>query len=206
MRFVALLMRVCAAVVALVAFAVACGDSGDDSAGGAGSTAGDDPPAGFFVEGREAVMTGVIDSSTPAEVSDLIDDHPEVTTIVMVDVPGSDDDVANLEASRLIRAAGLATHVPADGQIASGGVDFFLAGATRTYEPGATFSVHSWAAGDGITGADLPQDDPEHDLYLDYYAEMDVSEDFYWFTLEAAPADSFHDMTESELERFGFRS
>lgn len=190
-------MRMSIAVLALGAFVAAC--AADDSSSG-----GDDPPASFVVEGDEAVMAGVIDSSTPAEVRDLIDDHPEVTTIVMVDVPGSDDDVANLEASRLIRAAGFATHVPADGEIASGGVDFFLAGATRSYGPGAIFSVHSWAAGDGRTGADLPQDDPEHDLYLDYYAEMDVDEDFYWFTLEAAPADSFHDMTEAELERFGF--
>ena len=31
-----------------------------------------------------------------------------------------------------IREAGLATHVPADGRIASGAVDWFIAGSPRT--------------------------------------------------------------------------
>lgn len=148
-------------------------------------------------------MSGVIGSSTPDAVQDLIDNHPEVTTIVLVDVPGSEDDESNLRASRLVRTAGLATHVPANGVIASGGVDFFLAGASRSWDTDATFGVHSWASGD-TEGKDIPRDDPEHDLFLNYYNEIGVDEDFYWFTLEAAPADSIHNMTEPELERYGF--
>ena len=187
--------RMCAAVLAVGLFLTACGEADSEV-----------ESASFSIEGSEAFMSGVIDGSTPDEVSALLVDYPDVDTIVMLDVPGSDNDAANLEASRLIRDAGIATHVPADGQIASGGVDFFLAGETRTYDSGATFSVHSWAAGDGLTGADLLRDDPEHDLYLDYYEAMGIDEDFYWFTLEAAPADSFHDMTEAELETFNFQT
>ena len=47
--------------------------------------------ATFEVEGETASMYGVIDHTTPAVVQWLIDEHPEVTTIVMIDVPGSDD-------------------------------------------------------------------------------------------------------------------
>ncbi|MFT5530530.1 MAG: hypothetical protein ACI91O_000543 [Candidatus Poriferisodalaceae bacterium] len=96
-----------------------------------------------------AWLARVIDSSTPDAVRALLEDHPQVTTIVLGFVPGSADDEANLEAALLIRDAGLATHVPADGQVASGGADF------------------------------------------------------YWFTLEAAPAESIHWMTSIELDRYG---
>ena len=89
-------------------------------------------PATFEVQGEQAVMIGVIDGTTPDEVQDLIDAHPNVTTIVMQDVEGSADDEANLVAARLVHQHGFHTHVPADGLIASGGVDFFLAGTTRT--------------------------------------------------------------------------
>lgn len=160
--------------------------------------------AEFTVEGVTATMTGVIDSSTPAAVRSLLADNPEVVTIIMQDVPGSADDEANLEASRLIRAAGLGTHLNADGQVASGGVDFYLAGSDRTFDEGASFGVHSWADGNGTEGKDIPEDDPQHRLYLDYYDEIGISEDFYWFTLEAAPAADIHFMTAAELQTYGF--
>lgn len=169
----------------------ACGGLGDD---------GDSVV--FNVDGTEAYMSGVIGSSTPDAVQALLDDHPGVSTIVMLDVPGSGDDESNLEAARLVRAAGLAAHVPADGVIASGGVDFYLAGVRRTYVDGAEFGVHSWAADDGVSGADLPDDDPQHDLFIDYYDEIGVDEGFYWFTLDAAPAESIHVMTDAELAEF----
>lgn len=170
----------------------------------AGEEISEDERATFTVDGTTATMIGVIDSSTPDRVRALLADNPDLATIVMVEVPGSVDDEANLEASRLIRNASLGTHATADSVLASGGVDFFLAGAIRTYEPGAQFGVHSWATGSGVEGIDVPRNDPEHTRYLDYYAEMGIEADFYWFTLEAAPADDIYWMTEEELTRYGF--
>lgn len=181
-------------LIAMAVLGVACGDTGD-----LGETS-----AAFEVEGSVATMTGVIDSSTPDAVRILIEDYPELTTISLVDVPGSADDEANIAAARLVRSSGLSTHVPADGEIASGGVDFFLAGTGRSFDEGAQFGVHSWAAGDGTAGIDVPADDVQHRLYLDYYAEVGIDEAFYWFTLEAAPADDIHWMTSGELATYGF--
>jgi len=159
--------------------------------------------ATFEVKGDEAHMNGVISRKTIGRVKDLIKDHPEVKTIVMVNVPGSIDDVSNLEASRLIRKAGLNTHVPKGGMIASGGVDFFCAGVKRTAHPESTIGVHSWA-GDGVSNANsLPKDHPEHQKYLDYYEEMNIPTSFYWFTIAAAPAESMYDMTEAERNEYG---
>ena len=163
--------------------------------------------ATFEVEGEEASMYGVIDHTTPQVVQSLIDEHPEVTTIVMIDVPGSDDDPANLAAARLVRARGFTTVVPSNGIIASGGVDFFFAGTERIVEPCAKLGVHSWDEDgpDGriIYGNEVPRDDPSHTMFLDYYREMDVPEDFYWFTLDAAPAARIHWMSDEEILVFG---
>ncbi len=100
--------------------------------------------ATFSVDGTIAEMNGVIDFTTPDAVRTLLAEHPDVTTIVMVDVPGSADDPENLEAARMVPAHGVTTVVPSNGVIASGGVDFFLAGKTRIIEPCAKLGVHDW--------------------------------------------------------------
>jgi secreted trypsin-like serine protease len=147
------------------------------------------------VDGTRAIFRGVIDSSTPAKVQSLIDNNPEVKVIVLAYGPGSDDDAANLQAARLVYQAGLGTCVPENGEIYSGAVDFYLAGVVRRLEDTAIVGVHSWATGDGIEGSALPMDDPEHQSYLDFYAEIGVPADFYWFTLQAAPAAGMYNMT-----------
>jgi len=163
--------------------------------------------AAFEVEGQTASMYGVIDHTTPRVVGSLIDEHPKVTTIVMIDVPGSDDDPANLAAARLVREHGFTTVVPSNGVIASGGVDFFIGGAERIVESCAKLGVHSWDEdgpdGGIIYGNEVPRDDPSHTMFLEYYREMGVPEDFYWFTLDAAPAARIHWMSDEEIIGFG---
>ena len=158
--------------------------------------------AEFTVSGRVARMSGVIGPSTPGRVLELILESPEVEVVELVNVPGSMDDEANLRAARMLHRAGLKTRVAEGGEIASGGVDFFLAGRNRTIRPGAKLGVHSWASGDGETGRDLDWDHPGHQMFLDFYDDVGVAPEFYWFTLEAAPAESIHWMTAEELGRF----
>ena len=152
----------------------------------------------FMVDGNRAIFRGVIDSGTPQRVADLIDNNPEVGVIVLAFGPGSDDDEANLLAAQLIRQAGISTCVPDGGEIYSGAVDFFLAGVIRRLGEDTIVGVHSWADGDGIEGASLAQDHPDHQLFLDFYDSIGVSADFYWFSLQAAPANDIHNMTEQE--------
>ena len=163
--------------------------------------------ATFEIEGETAFMYGVIDHTTPAVVQTLVDGHPEVTRIVMVDVPGSDDDPANLKASRLVREHGLTTVVPSNGVIASGGVDFFTAGETRVVEPCGKLGVHSWDEdgpdGSIIFGNEVPRDHEIHMMFLEFYREMEIPEDFYWFTLEAAPPQRIHWMSDEEIVLYG---
>ena len=125
-------------------------------------------PATFSAQSDYAIMRGLLGPTSPDRIADLLDDNPDVQTIVIAYSPGSEDDEANLEAARLINEAGIFTCVPPNGEINSGGVDFFLAGTERWLGENSWVGVHGWAA-DDFTAADLPWDDPEHDRYLDYY-------------------------------------
>ena len=157
--------------------------------------------ATFTAYGDYAVMRGLIGSSTPEDMADLLDENPDLKTIVIAYSPGSEDDTANLEAALMLHEAGIDTCVPPGGQINSGGVDLFLAGKERWLADDAWVGVHSWGA-ETFSGNELPQDDPEHQPYLDFYRAIDISEDFYWYTLEAAGADDIHNMSSAEREQY----
>ena len=62
--------------------------------------------------------------------------------------------------------------------------------------------MHSWSDG-VLEGDEVPEGNPEHDICLDFYAEMGISSDFYWFTLDAATSDGLHYMTQEELLQYG---
>lgn len=152
-------------------------------------------------------MNGTIGGRTEKHWDNLVKDYPDVDRLVMGNCPGSKNDEVNLKVSKKIHDQGVHMHLNADSEIASGAVDMFLAGTTRSIDSGAKVGVHSWA-GDGVdNAADLPQDDPEHNKYIEYYRSVgmnaqDASE-FYFFTLNAAPANDIYWMTEAELEQYG---
>ena len=154
------------------------------------------------VRGDLLFVRGVVDSDSRGQMYDVLKDFPDIQTVVLTAIPGSADDETNLALGRMLRQAGITTYLPARGMVASGGVDLFLSGGRRFVERGASVGVHSWADSDGTDGDDLPREDPLHGLYLEYYREMRIPEDFYWFSLQAAPPEGIHWMTEAEMERY----
>lgn len=167
--------------------------------------AGDEP---FTLTERNGVLVarGTIDTDAPQIVQAALDAHPDIKTIVTEFLPGSIDDEANLVASRLIHQAGMTTIVPEGGYIASGGTDMFLAGTDRRVEDGACIGVHSWAEVGLFSttdGRDVPQDDAAHQEYVDFYTDIDINPDFYWFTLQAADADNMHYVSKADMANFG---
>jgi hypothetical protein len=162
-----------------------------------------------------AVLHGFINSNTPTTVNTFISNYPNVTTLVFMQVPGSEDDDANLVASQALRNRGYKHYIPAvnayaqDAFIASGGVDMFVGGTVRVADVGAEVGVHSW--GDGTNDAtDFPVGHANHLPYINYYVNMGFTqqeaEAFYYFTINAAPASGIHNMTEAELEQYGTRT
>ncbi|MCO4745578.1 MAG: alpha/beta hydrolase [Proteobacteria bacterium] len=161
-----------------------------------------DEPATFSIDTADrsrAIVSGYITAKSPGRFARLVDDNPQLRTLVMPFVPGSANDEANIPLALSVHNLGLDTCVPSTGLIASGGVDLFLAGNQRTAPEGARVGVHSWATGGGVEGGDLAKDHPDHDLFLDYYEAIGVDASFYWFTLQAAPSDDIHWMTRDEV-------
>lgn len=156
----------------------------------------------LYPRGNLLVLIGTVDSDSLKQVYDALKDSPEIQVVVLALVPGSADDEANLKLGKMLRQAGMTTYLPAQGVAASGGVDLLLSGAQRILERGARVGVHSWSDGDGVNGNEIPRENTLHQPYLEYYREMGIPEDFYWFTLEAAPPEGEHWMTEAEMERF----
>ncbi|MBO9489691.1 hypothetical protein J7384_04865 [Endozoicomonas sp. G2_1] len=164
----------------------------------------DNGSACFIINQNKAEMYGSIGSRIVAKVTELTDKYPAVKTIVLRNVPGSVDDDSNLRAARLVYDKGLNTELLANSDIASGGVDFFLAGKRRTIASGARLGVHSWGTDDGTIAAQLPRDHAEHKPYIEFYQHIKLAEptEFYFFTLNAAPAESIHIMTPAEITRW----
>jgi len=143
----------------------------------------------FRVLGQtRAALVDVTDARSPAAFAAMMSAFPQIALLEMVECPGTEDDRANLRLGRMIRAAGIATWVPAGGSVRSGGVELFLAGARRRADPGAEFAVHAWIDVDGREAGDYAATAPENAKYLAYYRQMGMSE---------AEARAFYAMTNS---------
>ena len=138
------------------------------------------------IDDRRVALVGETDARTPGFFRAMMRDFPGLEQLDMVECPGTRDDRANLKVGRMIREAGLVTHVPAIGSVRSGAVELFFAGVERDIARGAEFAVHSWMDAHGREADDFAMDAPENRQYLDYYREMGMSSDqaraFYEFT------------------------
>lgn len=156
----------------------------------------------FVVDDTELWMNGEINSKTYDQFIEVIEANPQIETLVEEVVPGSLDDDTMIKLAYKVRELGLNTRLLATSEIDSGGVDLFLAGVERTMEDGAHIGVHSWS--DGIKeAAEYPRDAPEHEKNRQYIVDMLGDDAFYWFTIDAAPADDIYEMTNAEIIEYG---
>ncbi len=154
------------------------------------------------------IASGTLVPSSKEHIQAARQNNQNIKILVMLNVPGSDDDNDYLEAAWGLHQDGFMTIIPSDGLIASGGTDFFLAGTFRIVQPGACIGVHSWED-DGpppYTATQLPRDHEEHGDFLEYFQAIGISSEFYWFTIKAAPASGMHWMSPAEINRFKMSS
>lgn len=182
----------------------------------------------FVPDGTRAIVRGILGPDDPAKVRALIENNPEVRTLVLTNVPGTiAGSAATIETARIVREANLATCVPSDGYIASGAVGLFLAGSVRLLfgpivggagcmagqpcpvcSEGVTcVGVHDWLDVEGgFSGRDLPMDDPLHQPFIDIMTDLGIDEDFYWFQQNAAPSDEIYFMSPEDLAAWGVQT
>jgi hypothetical protein len=160
----------------------------------------------FHVVGHDRVeLAGIINTGADAQFRALLKAYPGIKQIDMIDCPGTEDDAANFAIARMVRRAGIATHVPGGGFVGSGGVELFLAGARRSAAPTAEFAVHSWRDSDGMEANDYAADNPLHREYLSFYREMGMEDTkaraFYAMT-NSIPHDDALYLTPSDIARY----
>ena len=154
---------------------------------------------------KSAEMNGTIGSSSLINFNKLYQAYPTITKINIKNCDGSSDDTVNLLLSKRVYDLGIEIHLLDNAEIASGGVDFFLAGKKRTRGIGTKIGVHSWS--DGTNQAtDFPVGHANHLPYINYYKSIGFTDAdakaFYYFTINAAPASSIHWMTEAEITTY----
>ncbi|CAM1342508.1 hypothetical protein [Tenacibaculum amylolyticum] len=151
-------------------------------------------------------MDGTIGSSALNDFNALVASFPNITKINIKNCDGSSDDTVNLQLSEKVHQKGINIHLMDNGEIASGGVDFFLAGIQRTKGSNTRIGVHAWAAGENTTATDFPVGHANHLPYINYYVSVGFTqqqaEAFYYFTINAAPASGIHWMTAAEIAQY----
>jgi hypothetical protein len=151
-----------------------------------------------------AILNGTLGTQAYVQINDLINNNPSVDTLILEEIDGSINDAINMHTGRLIRKAKLTTVIPANGDVNSGGVDLFAAGFKREYHEGGKVGVHSWSE-NGKSAHLFAKGDAAHGPQLTYFRELlgkELGPDFYFFTINAAPAATVHHMTQTELTKY----
>ncbi len=159
------------------------------------------------LDSHTAEMHGVVDGTTPGQFVAMRAAYPDITTLRMVECPGSEDEAANHVLARMVRAARIDTLVPPGGSVRSGAVELFLAGVRRQADSRAEFAVHSWRDETGREAGDFATDDPVHREYMDFYREMGIDDDkariFYALTSSVGFDDALY-LAPLQLANLGF--
>lgn len=158
----------------------------------------------FEVEGTRAYGYGFTDGRSERAVDKLLADHPQVDTLVLINMPGTRDVTSNYRLARTIRQAGLKTELLEQSRIASGAVDIFLAGTERRVACGASIGVHAW----GSSGYDAQDTvwDTHRAHSRDFLSDIGIDPNFYDFRTDAAGTESIHWMSVDEINRWGVTS
>ncbi|MGI2000304.1 hypothetical protein [Shewanella frigidimarina] len=156
------------------------------------------------LNGNVATLNGTLGTSTYIQMDELIKTK-SFDTLKFGNVSGSINDEINMHTGRLIRAANLTTLMPQGSFAYSGGVDLFAAGSQRIYQDGGELGVHSWCCIAGKDAGQLSTTDPAHGAQLTYFREMLGTEkgpEFYFFTINAAPASSVYKMQKADMIKY----
>ncbi|RLW69630.1 MAG: hypothetical protein B6D68_01845 [spirochete symbiont of Stewartia floridana] len=157
------------------------------------------------IEGDAAYLSGILGVVAYMQIEDLIQNHPQIKTLVLTKSRGSVDDLINMHTGRMLRRNGFTTKVLSNSHIASGAVDLFSSGVRRIVEKGAKIGVHSWCCMKNLTAAKIPKEHPAHKHQLEYFTTMlgeSVGTEFYYYTLESAPYNGMYYMTDEEIQEW----
>lgn len=161
----------------------------------------------FISENQDAIiLNGVINSSALENFKALNNQYPNIRALKIINCDGSINDDINLQLAKYIHQQNFNIHLNENGLIASGGTDLFLSGKKRTVGKNTKIGVHSWGDGKNVKATDFPEGHKNHQPYIDYYKSIGFidkqAKDFYYFTINSAPVDDIHWMTDEEIKKY----
>lgn len=166
-----------------------------------GTVTGNNPKIEVINNSDTAVVRGVLGKRFYKKFQKFAVENPNVRNLVLQDIPGSLNDDWNVKSCTFLHENCFNTHVNDSSMIASGGVDLFIAGNSRSVSPKAKIGVHSWRDLKK-DGSEYPRDSEEHKVFLDFFEVIEMDTAFYWYTLKASPGKSIHWMTWEEIEKY----
>lgn len=161
------------------------------------------PAPTLTIEGAVLHLDGDLNSGSYTRIKGVLERNSAIDTLVFHTMPGSTDEERVLELGRFLHTEGYHTALTSESRIASGATHLFLAGVVRSAPPSAHIGVHAWRQNNGTEAQKLHKKHPMHDLYLSYYQDIEMPEEFYWFSIEAASPSEVYFLTEEDIERFG---
>jgi len=155
----------------------------------------------FEVINGKAYGFGHTDDRSLGQMKKFFNENPGIDTLNFKSMSGTRDADINLILAKEIRQRGLNTHLDGNSFIASGAVDLFLSGVTRTMDCGARIGVHRWSYGKGTDPVKEGWDPrkKDHEMFL---TEMGIDPKFYDFTKQAAPPSDIYILTSKDINRF----
>ncbi len=163
----------------------------------------------FDIDGNRAIITGRIGTNTIAQIQHLVDEHPEVDTLVLAQIDGAVEDHIEATfgrvdpwrftqlASDLIREHGFTTVIPVDGRVTDRGLLLFAGGEERIVES-TEGAFHEQQVGELSVRAEccgLTADDADSDVFYDQYSAVHEADVQRWSSLlgeEAGTALALH--------------
>ncbi len=172
-------------------------------------------------DGITAKVEGTIVNKTLEDFKNVLLKFPNLKTLNLVDVLGSDvndskeTDLA-LELGRLVYKNNINTHLVDNGFVAGGGTDLLASGKKVSVGKNPKIAVHSWGGGfDGNPNGrawDIKDDENHigHQKYLHYFQDIGFSKqkakDFYFFTIRSAKEKNiYYMMTKSQINKYLIR-
>ncbi|MEM9318304.1 MAG: hypothetical protein AAGA70_04790 [Pseudomonadota bacterium] len=153
----------------------------------------------FRVDAEEIHISGPLTGATTDRFERLLDAHPEITRVVLRNIPGGDDLSWLLGMADLIAARGLATR--ADGAVTNDAIFLFLAGSAREIGSGRLHLLSQAMARE--TGAPWDQGAAAVAERAEAARAFLGAPDFALFMGEMQAANDAYDLTEADLVRFG---
>ncbi len=185
-------------------FLHACSDS-DDNDFASNNTNSEFGSFSISEDTAKIHLNGEISSRSLTDFNNLVSLYPNVRQINIINSDGSSDDETNFLLMKQVHDLNFNTHLEDNAEIASGAVDFFLAGHQRSRGTNIRVGVHSWSEGN-VEANQFPVGHANHTPYIDSYLSVGMTQTeanaFYYFTINAASANDIHWMSEQEFSTY----